>query len=77
VACPLAVFDPAFPGIYPLGVTRPAHARPLFEAIDSHARPPYTNVCVEGDAPLADTLLAAGATPTFENLRMGAALEPR
>jgi hypothetical protein len=72
--CALAAFDPAFPGIYPVAVTRPEHARPLFDALRPHARDPHVNLFVEGNAVLAGALLGAGAKLSFETLRMGASL---
>jgi GNAT superfamily N-acetyltransferase len=72
--CALAVFDPAFPGIYPIVVRQPDHARGLFEALFAHARAPHVHLFVEGDAALADSLRAGGVALDFEILRMGAAL---
>ena len=72
--CAFAVFDPAFPGVYPVGAARPEHARPLFHALHPHARVPHLNIFVEGGEALARALLAGGATLSFEILRMGAAL---
>ncbi len=72
--CAFGVFDPAFPGIYPLGVAHPSYARPLFAAIHRYARTEHVNVFVEGNAGLAEVILGTGATLTFELLRMGAAL---
>jgi len=39
-----------------------------------HARDPHVNLFVEGDPALAEAILRAGATLTFELLRMGARL---
>ena len=73
--CAFAVFDPAFPGVYPIAVARAEHARPLFEALHPHAREPHLNLFVEGDEALATALKAGGgATVSFEVLRMGASL---
>jgi ribosomal-protein-alanine N-acetyltransferase len=72
--CALAAFDPAFPGIHPIAVTSPEHARPLFDALLPHARDPHVNLFVEGNAALAEALLGAGAKLSFETLRMGASL---
>ena len=72
--CALAAFDPAFPGIYPIAVTRPEHAKPLLEALRPHARQPHVNVFVEGNAALAEALRNRGAKLHFEILRMGASL---
>jgi len=70
----LGVFDPAFPGIYPIAAARPEIAPVLFAAFYPHARERHVNVVVEGDAALADALLGGGATLAFEILRMGAEL---
>jgi GNAT superfamily N-acetyltransferase len=75
--CALAAFDPAFPGIYPIAVTRPEHAKPLFEALLPYAQQPHVNIFVEGNAALADALRKRGAKLHFEILRMGAALASR
>jgi N-acetylglutamate synthase-like GNAT family acetyltransferase len=72
--CALAAFDPTFPSIYPVAVTHPGHARPLFEAFLPHARHLHVNVVVEGNAALADALRSGGAKLHFEILRMGASL---
>jgi GNAT superfamily N-acetyltransferase len=72
--CALAVFDPAFPGIYPVAVARPEHARPLIEALFPYARHPRVAAFVEGNASLAQALRDRGATLQFEILRMGASL---
>lgn len=73
--CALAVFDPAFPGVYPIAVTRPEHAKPLFEVLRPHARQPHVTVFIEGNEALADALRDRGARLLFEILRMGASLE--
>jgi GNAT superfamily N-acetyltransferase len=75
--CAVAAFDPAFPGIYPIAVARPEHARPLFDAFFPHAHHPHANVFVEGNAALADALRKVGAKVVFEILRMGAPLAAR
>jgi hypothetical protein len=72
--CALAAFDPALPGIYPIAVTCPEHARPLFDALFPHARQPHVNIFVEGNAALASALRDRGAKLKFEILRMGASL---
>jgi ribosomal-protein-alanine N-acetyltransferase len=72
--CAFAAFDPAFPGIYPIAVTRKEHAQPLFVALFPHARHSHVHLFVEGNAALAGALLAAGAKPNHETLRMGASL---
>jgi GNAT superfamily N-acetyltransferase len=72
--CALAVFDPALPGISPIAAARPEHARPLFDALVAHARDPHVHVSVEGHAALAQALREAGASLTFEFLRMASSL---
>jgi GNAT superfamily N-acetyltransferase len=72
--CAIAAFDPAFPGIYPIAVRSPEHARPLFEALRPHARHLHVDIFVEGNAALADALRKGGAKTRFEILRMGASL---
>jgi ribosomal-protein-alanine N-acetyltransferase len=69
------VFDPAFPGVYPIGVAHLDLCRPLFAALHAHARHDYVNVSVERDRALADHLRAAArATLHFEIVRMGSPL---
>jgi ribosomal protein S18 acetylase RimI-like enzyme len=72
--CALAAFDPAFPGIYPIAVTRPGYARPLFEALFPYARQPHVNIFVEGNDALSDALRNRGAKLHSEIFRMGAPL---
>jgi hypothetical protein len=72
--CALAAFDPTFPGIYPIAVKHPEHARSLFEALFPHAHHLHVNIFVEGNAALADALRKGGAKLHFEILRMGASL---
>lgn len=72
--CALAVFDPSFPGIYPIAVVRPEHARSLFDLLSPHAQASHVNIFVEGNAALADTLRTVGARLQFETFRMGASL---
>jgi GNAT superfamily N-acetyltransferase len=69
-----AAFDPAFPGIYPIAAASPEYGRPLFEALRTHARDPFVNIFVEGNATLAQALRDGGAVLSFEILRMGASL---
>jgi ribosomal-protein-alanine N-acetyltransferase len=71
-----AVFDPTYPGIYPIAMTAPELARPLFESLHPHARHTYVYVTVDGDRALADYLRAAGGELLFEILRMGGPLAP-
>jgi [ribosomal protein S18]-alanine N-acetyltransferase len=72
--CALAAFDPNFPGIYPIAVARPEHARALFDALSPQARAPHVNLFVEGNAALAGALRTVGAELIFETVRMGAPL---
>ena len=69
-----AAFDPGFPGVYPIRVTRPEHARGLLDSFRSSARHDHAQVFVEADRALADALLAAGATLHFALFRMSGAL---
>lgn len=68
----IAAFDPGFPGISPIRVRAPRHARALFDA----ARPPHAadtdhlHVFVEGSPDLEAALAAVGAEPTMRVLRM-------
>jgi GNAT superfamily N-acetyltransferase len=71
--CALATFDPAFPSICPILVTRPEYARPLFDLFFPHAQHPHVHLCVD-DAALADALFKCGAKLEYETLRMGAPL---
>jgi ribosomal protein S18 acetylase RimI-like enzyme len=65
-----AAFDPAFPGAYPFRVARTSLARPLLEAMRSHARTDYVHMPVEGDAATKDALVAAGAKLCFALYQM-------
>lgn len=69
-----AAFDPSFPGVHPIRVTHPDHARSLFDAFRPSARHDHVHVFVEADRALADALLAVGATLHFALFRMSAAL---
>jgi GNAT superfamily N-acetyltransferase len=63
-----AAFDPAFPGMHPFRVTRPALARALFDACRAHGGAggrDFVHLVVEGDAALADALVASGAELQF------------
>lgn len=66
------VFDPNFPGAYPFRMARPNHALVLVDALRPFAKPEHDmlNVVVEGDQPLADALLAAGATLRLLSMHM-------
>jgi ribosomal protein S18 acetylase RimI-like enzyme len=70
-------FDPGLAQTVSFRVKHPAHARALFESIRSHALPGHASVCVyaEGDAALADALLAAGGTERLRTLRMAGEIE--
>jgi GNAT superfamily N-acetyltransferase len=67
-----ALFDPSFPGAYPFRMAKPEHAFVLLHALRPHALPQHAivHVVVEGDRPLADMFLAAGATLKMETLHM-------
>ena len=69
-----APFDPAFPGTPMLHAARPDLAPALVEAIRHHADPQldFVRLCVEGNRPLTDALLALGGDVVFEILRLGA-----
>lgn len=71
-----AVFDASFPGCNPFRATDAAHALALLRALRPHARPEHAflNLALEDQHALADALVAAGATPRFEMLKMRAAL---
>jgi GNAT superfamily N-acetyltransferase len=71
--CALAVFDPAFPSVCPILVTRPEDGRSLFDVFFLHAQHPDVHLCVD-DAALADALYKCGAKLEYEVLRMGGAL---
>lgn len=59
----LASFNRDFPGAFPFRVARPSLARPLLTGLRAHARPDLDpmQVVLEGDEPLAQQLVAAGA----------------
>lgn len=69
VSLGFASFDPEFPGSFPFRVGHPTLAVELLEALCPHARPEldFMQCVVEDDLPLAQMLLAAGAS-----LRMSA-----
>jgi ribosomal-protein-alanine N-acetyltransferase len=69
-----AAFDPGFPGVYPLRVTRPALMRPLLEALRPHATQDRVLLMVEGEPALRDALVTNGAELLFAFFSMGAAL---
>jgi len=59
----LASFVPTFPGAFPFRVARPSLARPLLAGMRTHALPhlDHVQVVTEGDEPLLDLLVSAGA----------------
>jgi GNAT superfamily N-acetyltransferase len=76
LALGFAVFDPAFPGVYPIQLARPTLAPPLLEALRQHAREGDDDVIVgtENAPDLARALVAAGAEVRMEILHMRGAL---
>ncbi|MBX3191941.1 MAG: GNAT family N-acetyltransferase [Labilithrix sp.] len=69
------IFDPSFPGAYPLHVARPELAFPLLRALRPHATGHDTiNVVIENHPEVAQSLLAAGATLKFEIAHMSGSL---
>ena len=65
----VAVFDRAFPGVYPLSSTEPSFALDLLAAARPYARPSDTFVRILcEDARLSDALLGIGATVTLKLL---------
>jgi GNAT superfamily N-acetyltransferase len=60
----VAIFDPEFPGAFPFRVRAPGYVGALLAALRPLARPEHdvVNVVIEDDEPLAQALLAAGAT---------------
>jgi ribosomal protein S18 acetylase RimI-like enzyme len=70
----VAAFDPAYPGVYPVRVSRADLARPLFESLRFAARHERVNVFVEGDRPLYEALRSVGAELRHAVYRMGASL---
>jgi hypothetical protein len=63
----VAIFDPDFPGAFPFRVRSLALCRTLLAALRPHARPEhdFVNLVIEDDEPLAQGLLAEGATERF------------
>ena len=70
------IFDPSFPGAYPFRAARPELALVLLRAIRPSARPgdAFVRVVCEGQADVANALLAAGATQKMDSLHMRGAL---
>ena len=69
-----AVFDPTFPGIYPIRVAKPELAKPLMKELMPLAKHDYVNVWVEENLSLRNLLIDAGAVLQFSIYRMGAEL---
>ncbi|MBV8759073.1 MAG: GNAT family N-acetyltransferase [Deltaproteobacteria bacterium] len=71
-----AAFDPAFPGAAVFCADRPERAPELLDAMRAWADPrfDFVRVTVEGNAPLAEAVLAMGAELTFEILRLSSPL---
>lgn len=73
----LAVFDPRYPGAYPLWVARPTLLRPLLEALEPHreaALGDLVRLTVEREEGAVEALVEAGAKVDFALWRMGAEL---
>jgi ribosomal protein S18 acetylase RimI-like enzyme len=70
----LAIFDPGFPGIYPVRAPDAAHARSLFRAIRKQEEGAKTaqlvHVMIEDQPAISAALLASGATLKLETLTM-------
>jgi GNAT superfamily N-acetyltransferase len=74
----LAVFDPAFPGAYPFRVKRVEDAAALLRALRPHAiHPELIKLVAEGDAALAEALLAAGGTLRHRIAHLWGTLPPK
>jgi L-amino acid N-acyltransferase YncA len=69
-----AGFAPGFSGVFPVRVSSPDLARPLFDALRPHATRDDLHVFVEGDRVLHDALRACGATLEHATYRMSADL---
>jgi hypothetical protein len=71
-----AIFNPDFPGAFPLRVARPSLAIPFLRALRAHARATdtFVNLVAENQPELADLLIALGATVRLEILRMSGPL---
>lgn len=72
----VAVFDPAFPGAFPLRVRSPADATALIRAMRPYARPEHDSLVlmIEGQPELVSVLLRAGAVVHLRSVRMEGAL---
>ena len=66
----IAVFDPSFPGVFPIRVAEVGLAVHMLEAFRPHAKHDHAHVSVEIDRALTDALLAAGAKLDFAMFRM-------
>jgi ribosomal protein S18 acetylase RimI-like enzyme len=73
-AIAFAAFDPAYPGVYPIRVPRPALARRLLDALGRHAKEDRVMILVEGDASLRDALASVGAVVSYPMYRLSASL---
>lgn len=73
-----AIFHPDFPGAYPFRVARPELALVLLRALRPHARPAHARlgVVTEGQADVAEALIAAGATVKLDIVHMKGPLPP-
>ncbi|MDX2012352.1 MAG: GNAT family N-acetyltransferase [Myxococcaceae bacterium] len=69
-----AVFVPSFPGAYPFRADDLAVARALLEGLRPVASSPVMNVVVEGQAALAEGLVAHGAVVRLEILHLEGAV---
>lgn len=78
VARGLTCFDATFPGCFPVRLSEPTHARPLFEAVRSRALPgsPWLQVFIEDNPALVAFLVAHGAEPRLRTLHMVGPLDP-
>lgn len=72
----VAVFDPVFPGTYPIRAPDLPHVLSLLRALRSHARPedPFVLIPIENQAEIADALVATGAIQRFEMVFMRGAI---
>jgi GNAT superfamily N-acetyltransferase len=66
------IFDPSFPGAYPFHAARPELAFVLLKPLLPYKRPSDEKlaVVIENHPPLAEALIAAGATLKFEIIHM-------
>lgn len=70
----LAIFDPGFPGVYPVRAPDAAHVRSLFRAIrqqeEGAENAPLVHIMIEDQPHISEALLASGATLKLETLTM-------